>query len=303
MKNQTAKSMSHADPTGLVVGFATTGRASILRRTVALLGEQTRKPDRVIVSAISPDDHAGVSLPGVPLQIITDGRGLTHQRNCVLTNLGSQDIIVFLDDDFIPCPDFLERVWDVFHANRDVVMVTGKVILDGIHGPGLDFDRGLSAVQGAMEPDTRRLEDVYNGYGCNMAIRAAVALKNRVTFDEDLPLYGWLEDVDFSRRLARFGRIVRASDARGVHLGVKSGRTSGYRLGYSQIVNPLYLYRKGTIDGRFGLRLASKNVVANCLKSLFPEPYIDRRGRLMGNMRALLDVMSGTANPKRISDP
>ncbi len=30
-------------------------------------------------------------------------------------------------------------------------------------------------------------------------------------------------------------------------MGVKGGRISGDRLGYSQIVNPLYMLRKGTM--------------------------------------------------------
>jgi GT2 family glycosyltransferase len=64
---------------------------------------------------------------------------------------------------------------------------------------------------------------------------------NDVMFDERLPLYGWQEDVDLSRRLAAFGTVVKVPAARGVHLSVKLGRNSGVRLGYSQIANPLYL--------------------------------------------------------------
>ena len=40
-------------------------------------------------------------------------------------------------------------------------------------------------------------------------------------FDENLPLYGWLEDVDFCRQLARYGRIVKNIRLIGVHLGSK----------------------------------------------------------------------------------
>ena len=68
-----------------------------------------------------------------------------------------------------------------------------------------------------------------------------------VRFDENLPLYGWAEDVDFCRQLATYGRIVENARTTGVHLGSNSGRTSGVCFGYSQIANPLYLWRKGTL--------------------------------------------------------
>ena len=84
----------------------------------------------------------------------------------------------------------------------------------------------------------------FNGYGCNMAVRSAVVRRHRLRFDERLPLYAWQEDVDFSRRLAPHGAILQLEGARGVHLGVKQGRSPGVQLGYAQVVNPLYLVRK-----------------------------------------------------------
>jgi GT2 family glycosyltransferase len=77
-----------------------------------------------------------------------------------------------------------------------------------------------------------------------MAVRVLPVHGNGLHFDENLPLYGWLEDVDFCRRLAPYGRIVRNARTAGVHLGSNSGRTSGVCYGYSQIANPLYLWRK-----------------------------------------------------------
>ena len=44
----------------------------------------------------------------------------------------------------------------------------------------------------------------------------------------------------------------------------------------------------------------SRNVGANLLRSLYPEPWIDRFGRLKGNMIALVDVLRGRASPVKI---
>jgi hypothetical protein len=43
-----------------------------------------------------------------------------------------------------------------------------------------------------------------------------------------------------------------------------------------------------------------QNIAANLLKSLAPEPWIDRRGRLRGNLIALLDIARGQVDPRRI---
>ena len=113
-------------------------------------------------------------------------------------------------------------------------------------------------------------------------------------------LYGWLEDVDFSRQLARFGRVVVAEATRGVHLGVKLGRQPGVKLGYSQVANPLYLIGKGTMSRRKGLVLMSRNLIANIVRSLRAEAWVDRRGRLTGNARAVLDLIARRLDPGRI---
>jgi hypothetical protein len=130
-----------------------------------------------------------------------------------------------------------------------------------------------------------------------MAFRACAIGEQR--FDERLVLYGWLEDRDFGARVARDGRLIKLGAALGAHMGVKRGRVSGRRLGYSQIVNPAYMRAKGTMSARDAARQALRNVVANLTKSLTPEPYIDRRGRVLGNARGLFDLARGVCEPER----
>jgi hypothetical protein len=86
----------------------------------------------------------------------------------------------------------------------------------------------------------------------------------------------------------------------GVHLGAKRGRTSGLRFGYSQIANPWYLARKRTLRIDRALIQAGRNVGANVLHLARPEPWIDRRGRLLGNGLAMLDLLRGRLRPDRI---
>jgi hypothetical protein len=113
-------------------------------------------------------------------------------------------------------------------------------------------------------------------------------------------LYGWQEDIDFTSQLKRFGRVVGLTTLIGVHLGAKSGRESGVRLGYSQVVNPVYLMRKGTVPAKFALEMIGRNLAANTIKSIWPEPYADRRGRLKGNLLAASHLIRGRIEPEHI---
>jgi hypothetical protein len=133
-----------------------------------------------------------------------------------------------------------------------------------------------------------------------MVVRLASVRDNHIAFDEALPLYSWQEDIDFSRQMAPFGRIVKAEALTGIHLGAKSGRVSGVRFGYSQVANPIYLVRKGTLSLSFGGRTLAKNLLANVGRLMRSEPHIDRPGRLKGNLLALFDLLCGRLHPGRV---
>lgn len=285
----------------IAVGIATTGRPGILAQTIDLLDRQIRPADATVICPASDRDVEAGMLERIPgISIVTGKAGLPAQRNLILSAVPQADVLMFFDDDFFAEETYLQAVEDLFLREQDVVMATGTVTADGILGPGLSPEEanGHLAELAPRPPET--LTDVYNGYGCNMAVRMSAVRTLDLQFDEMLPLYGWLEDVDFSRRLASAGRIVRSSLMRGVHLGNKTGRSSGVRLGYSQIVNPLYMVRKGTLERGRAYRQIGRNIAANAVKALRPEPWIDRKGRLLGNLRAAADVMRGQIDPGQI---
>lgn len=289
-----------AEPAPLIVAIATTGRPGILRDTLRHLSTLGDRPDLVVVSIAGPGDFEdGTDDFPFPLRVLEGPQGLCAQRNAVLEALGASGVLVFLDDDFLPAEGFMQATRQAFARDPEVVMTTGHVIADGILGPGLDHAAGLRLLAGDT-PASGQPEEVHNGYGCNMAIRLAAVARTRLRFDTTLPRYGWLEDVDFSRRLAAAGRIVKDPAMRGVHLGTKTGRSRGVPLGYSQIANPVYLIRKGSMAPRRALRMMLRNCLANLGKSLRPEPWVDRRGRLRGNLLALRDLATGRLSPERI---
>ena len=77
-------------------------------------------------------------------------------------------------------------------------------------------------------------------------------------------------------------------------------RAARLRLGYSQIINPAYIVGKGNMSVAVAFRLAVRNLLANLVKSIRPESYVDRRGRLRGNLIGVFHLMTGRLAPEYI---
>lgn len=287
----------------LCVGIATSGRRDMLSALLRIMADQARAPDLLTICPAHPadvDEAVLAELP-FPCEIVRPRRaGLSSQRNEILRRTAGFDVLVFFDDDFVPNRDFLRECERLFERCDGVVMATGKVLVDGVHTAGIPLEEALAAIGADLPPPEPTLEDVNNCYGCNMALRPAVALRHGVEFDENLPLYAWLEDVDFSRRMAPFGRVVKTDACRGVHMATKRGKVSGLRLGYSQVANPIYLWRKRTMTLPHALKQIGRNFAANLAKAAAPEPWVDRRGRLAGNLHAVCDAIGGKLHPTNI---
>ncbi|WP_091994121.1 glycosyltransferase family 2 protein [Paraburkholderia lycopersici] len=283
----------------ICVIFPTRGRAGILEQVVAFVDLQTVKPDLIIISCVSDEDVGDLS--GRPGMIVIKGRpGLTAQRNHALDHVPDDfDVVIFLDDDFLMHGAWISEVLKALDSDPAIACVTGTVVADGIHGPGYSFEEGRAIVAQTVDLPERLIVAPTGGpYGCNMAFRASSIAGLR--FDERLVLYGWQEDRDFGGQIwNRGGLVVRINTALGVHLGVKRGRVSGCRLGYSQVINPLYLVKKRTMPLRPALDHVMRNVASNMVRSVVPEPWIDRRGRLIGNLIGLWDFFRGRLTPER----
>jgi GT2 family glycosyltransferase len=285
----------------LAIIIATLGRKKLLNRLLAHLEDQARLPDAVIVSA--PDDShvEPFETKRFEMRYVFGPAGSSAQRNAALeAAAGDFDLLTFMDDDFLPARDYLARVAANFSDHPDWAVIMGHAVRDGARDAGLSFEQGLDELRRAEagEPAPEEITDQVGAYGCNMSVRSRFV--GDLRFDERLVLYGWQEDIDFTSQLRRHGRVVRVSSMIGVHLGVKSGRVSGVRFGYSQVVNPIYLVRKGTVPRRFALGLVCRNVCANIVKSIRPEPYVDRRGRLKGNLVAVLHLIKGRVEPEYV---
>jgi hypothetical protein len=213
------------------VAIATVGRASLARQTIDLLAGQSRQPDGVIAVGATDADLAGLADSPMQPELALAERGLCRQRNRALDLLeGKADVVIFFDDDFVPSPDYLAAVERLFLAHPDVAGITGNLVGDGVRHGGY----GIAQAQAMIAAQTLLLDPAIIPrealYGCNMALRMAHV--GTLRFDEALPLYGWQEDIDFTMRLSRRGRLISTGLVSGVHLGVKGGalRAAGWAI-------------------------------------------------------------------------
>jgi hypothetical protein len=182
------------------------------------------------------------------------------------------------------------------------VALTGRVLRDGATTGEVPADEAAQAlVESAAEPAAATWRRTRELYGCNFVVRAPIARLER--FDDRLPLYSWLEDHDFARRCLRRGALAEVDACVIVHRAAASGgRQAHRRLGYSQLMNPVYLWRKGSFPLWLAawelFRPVAKNVV--CAATGSGKQW--RRERLGGNLTAAADVLRGRLTPERIRE-
>jgi GT2 family glycosyltransferase len=286
----------------IAIVIASCGRPEELGRWIGYVQRQTARPAALFFAVTRPSDlppreeirdHATVlfSQPGLPIQ-----------RNIALSSaIATSDIIAFFDDDYVPSSYCVEAIDNFFRSHPDVVGINGTLLADGINSAGISYQEAAELVarhDALPQPKAGVLLELEGLYGCNMVFRTSAIGATR--FDEELPLYAWQEDIDFASQVGRRGRLVTTNAFYGVHQGVKGARLPGVRLGYSQVVNPIYLARKGTLRPLTALKLIIKNLLMNHRKAVFPEPWIDRAGRCKGNWLALFDVLRGRDHPTNI---
>jgi GT2 family glycosyltransferase len=287
--------------TTIAVALASAGRPELLAEALASCAAQRGVTFTGIVSvpdeASLPADHA--VLDG--WTIVTGARGLAAQRNAALDAVGDVDLVAFFDDDAVLRPDYLANAVRFLSYRPDVVGLTGRVLLDGATLGEVDRAAAADALaRSATTGATARWRPARELYGCNFVARAVPAVELR--FDARLPFYSWLEDHDFARRLMRRGLLAEVDDCVIVHRGAASGgRQSHLRLGYSQVMNPVYLHRKGSFPAWLAVQQIFRPVAKNLALAAVGRASPWRRERLRGNVLAVCDVLRGRITPERIT--
>lgn len=225
---------------GLVI--ATRNRADDLREALASVLEGQRLPDEVVVIDSSDGEESRELLtelieahPEVQWHYEHSSPGLPRQRNIGVARATS-DVLHFIDDDVVLEQGYLAALDDLFETpgNEDVLGGGGLITNLGDPTPRLWWRLGLldSHRQGAvlasgqniMVHDVDGETEVQWLSGCSMSYRRSVF--DRDLFDEELAGYALMEDLDFSVRVRRHGRLVVSPRARLIHKVSPEGRWS-----------------------------------------------------------------------------
>lgn len=282
----------------VTVVIASSQRPAILADTLASIKSQSRAPDEIVVSVVEPCDVPDRLDPNI--EVVLSGRGASQQRNVGLSRVKADaGFVAFLDDDIILHRDYLLNMEEAFSTQPDAALIMGHLLANG----GVSADQAKSMLN--CTPDnfydlnTAKFGGVY---GCNMCVRLDVARAE--LFDERLALYSLMEDVDFGTRVRRYGHVGYNYASIAVHLRSPEGRVSHQALGFSEVMNPVYLASKGTIPvshaiWSFVVRKPAINFIRSMLRT---ERTTEHRSRLRGNILAIKLLARGSICPEKVVD-
>ncbi len=272
-------------------------RPQMLHETVLSLVHQTT-PCEIIVSV--PDESHVLNetcrLPRV--RLVTGSKGSCAQRNSALSSVrGECAAIFFFDDDVEVDCDYIRHMLAMLEKDSGVALAAGLNLGRGAIPGSLDREKAKRFIREkrASQPIGREVETIRAAIACRMCMRGS--LLGIVRFDERLPLYGYQEDLDFSLQCRRYGRIVMNRRCLMVHIETNSGRMGSKRRGYSEVVNPFYIWSKKT-----GANLARVGAgsVRRTLRNVFHLHTADGRRQFAGNLAGWLRLATGRADPEYI---
>lgn len=241
--------------------LCTKDRADDVRKCLDSLREQTRMPEQlIVVDSGSDETEAHVrrfieQAPSVSVEYLRSEPGLTLQRN-VGIRAATMDVLHFFDDDCTLEPEYIDEMQKTFESSEDIIGAGPRLLLPYTPSPLGRIWRKLfflpdTAGSGRIQPSgfgtyswfapIETPHDVEVLCGC-CAFRRSVFDANM--FDEHFAGYGYLEDLEFSYRVGRQGRLVCNPRARITHWESPSARTNWRRLAAMQIVNHAYVFRK-----------------------------------------------------------
>ncbi len=118
------------------------GREAHLRNVVAGFQAQQHKPSELIIGVMQDADYTDLPRTDFPIRqirVTAPELPLSAARNAV-ADAATGDMLVFVDVDCIPAPDFISAIWTHGGPSRPV-HGRGDVPAPRRHRRGLDFDR------------------------------------------------------------------------------------------------------------------------------------------------------------------
>ncbi|MEN6561028.1 MAG: glycosyltransferase [Acidobacteriota bacterium] len=290
---------------------ATKDRPDELRRLWASLLAQSRPPDEVVIvdASARPSPPAGPG-GGRPEQrfIRSSIASASRQRNLGLGAVGPDvDLVGFLDDDAVLEPGAVEamlRFWS--QAGPDVA---GAAFNMANHPPlglpglkraplaerlGFYSRRGGKVTASGFQTMIGPVDaDAWADWLPSGASVWRRAVFSRHRFDEWFEGYSYLEDLDFSYRVGKTGRLAVVAAARYLHLPAAGGRGGGCEFGVREALNRVRFVRKNPelslVRCRAALTARMLMSVAAGIREFRPAHLARAWGNAVGLVRSLIE--------------
>jgi GT2 family glycosyltransferase len=184
--------------------IATHNRSESVRRLIASLAPQLGAEREVFVAENGTPTPTKFAIEGVPLKHLHERRaGKCRIQNRAIAE-ASGEILVFLDDDVVAAPDYLDAVEQFFDAHREFAAMKGRIL--AAEDPEKKVGPMAVYLDLPIADHGDEVIEVRGVLGANMAFRAS-ALKQVGPFDERLGpgAGGHEEETEMSQRLRHAG--------------------------------------------------------------------------------------------------
>lgn len=258
---------------GTSIIVCTYKRADSLNRFIESLAKQPLRPKRFVVVDASPDDSSEKVVRSHPaigkaanhviyFRVSGPLKGLTRQRNFGLQWIET-DLVAFFDDDIVLLDDCLTEMESVHRAYGSYVAGVGAYINDAFKNPPLlwrlrhwvgivpdlqpgRYHRCGMSVPWDFLPPSDQIVEGDSLPGCAMMWKTQPAQKE--CFFDRFSGYSQGEDLEFSLRMQKYGKLVISGRARLLHLHDASGRPDHFKKGYMAILNRYQIHQRNLKD-------------------------------------------------------
>lgn len=249
----------------VAVGVLTYKRPELVAALLPELVRQAREqptPVRVVVVDNDPDGGARATVEGLAIPEVTyvhePRPGIAAGRNAALDEASDVDVLVFIDDDETPEPDWLGAMLDA-HTHLGGAAVAGPVLRTHETSPPA-WVRSARVFDRRRMPTGTPMEAAGTG---NLLVELNHVRRHGLRFDDRLGLAGGSDHL-FTKQIRRTGGAIYWCDEAVVHEFVPSSRLTGawtlrrgYRSGSTNVVVDLML----AADAPERFRVRTRSVV------------------------------------------
>ncbi|MCI0627141.1 MAG: glycosyltransferase [Acidobacteria bacterium] len=262
--------VAEAEPkAGLCVVVCTYCRPQSVNRFIDSLSIQQFLPERLIVVDASSNEETESAIKSrtnpeacarhiLYFRVSADLRGLTRQRNFALRWV-TTDAVAFFDDDIVLAPGCLLEMDVAFRTAIPSVAGIVPLIENDAIEPGLiwrirellgmvadlrpgSYQRSGISIDVSFAPRSQTIVEA--DWLCGGTTMWRTVIPRRLGFWEGFEGYAQGEDLEFSLRARRHGRLICTRAARVLHLHEPRGRPNNYRIGYMAIRNRYEIHRR-----------------------------------------------------------